>query len=45
MHVTNTIMIMSKLTHDITILAPSLSTNAPLIYKLDPTPNPSFAIY
>jgi hypothetical protein len=32
---------MSKRTHDITISA-FLSIHAPLIYKQDPTPNPSF---
>jgi hypothetical protein len=31
-------------THDITI-STLLSTHAPLIYKQDPTPNPSFPIY
>jgi hypothetical protein len=44
MHVTNTITIMNKHTHDIIILA-LLSTHAPLIYKQDRTPNPSFPIY
>ncbi len=44
MHVINTITIMSKHTHDITILA-LLSTHAPLICKHDPIPNPSFPIY
>jgi hypothetical protein len=44
MHVISTITIMSKHTHDITILA-LLSTHAPLIYKHVPTPNPSFPIY
>jgi hypothetical protein len=44
MHVTNTITIMSKHTHDIIILA-LLSTHAPPICKHDPTPNPSFPIY
>ncbi len=46
MHVSNTNMInnMSKQTHDITISA-VLSTHAPLLYKQDPVPNPSFPIY
>jgi hypothetical protein len=44
MHMTSTIMIMNKHTHDIIILA-LLSTHAPLIYKQDPTPNLSFPIY
>jgi hypothetical protein len=44
MHVTNTIMIMNKHTHDITI-STFLSTHAPLICKQDPIPNPSFPIY
>jgi hypothetical protein len=44
MHVISTIMIMSKYTHDITILT-LLSTHAPLICKQNPTPNPSFPIY
>jgi hypothetical protein len=35
---------MNKHAHDITILA-LLSTHAPLIYKHDPTFNPSFPIY
>ncbi len=43
MHVTNTITIMSKHTHDITTLA-FLSTHASLIYKQDPTPSSSFPI-
>ncbi len=45
MHVNNinTINNMSNHTHDITILA-LLSTHAPLIYKHDPTPNPSLPI-
>jgi hypothetical protein len=34
---------MSEHTHDITILA-LLSIHAPMIYKQDPTPNPSFPI-
>ncbi len=44
MHVINTIMIMNKHTHDITI-STILSTHAPLISKQDPTPNPSFPFY
>ncbi len=43
-HVTSTITIMNKQTHDITISA-LLSIHAPLICKQDPTPNPSFPIY
>jgi hypothetical protein len=35
---------MDKHTHDKTISI-FLSTHAPLIYKQDPTPNPSFPIY
>jgi hypothetical protein len=46
MHVSNTNMInnMSNHTYDITISI-ILSTHAPLIYKQDPIPNPSFPIY
>jgi hypothetical protein len=44
MHVINTITIMSKHTHDITI-STLLSIHAPLICKQDPTLNPSFPIY
>jgi len=46
MHVnsTNTINNMSKHTHDL-IISIILSIHAPLIYKLDPIPNPSFPIY
>ncbi len=44
MHVTNTILIMSTHTHNITI-STLLSSHAPLIYKQDPTPNLSFPIY
>jgi hypothetical protein len=35
---------MNKHTHDITI-STLLSTHTPLIYKQDPTPNPSFPNY
>jgi len=44
MHVINTITIMSKHTHDISISI-LLSIHAPLICKQDPTPKPSFPIY
>jgi hypothetical protein len=44
MHVIDTITIMNKCTHDITILV-LLSTHAPFICKQDPTLNPSFHIY
>jgi hypothetical protein len=45
MHVIITIMIMNKHTHDITILALSLSIHATLICKHDLIPNLSFPIY
>jgi hypothetical protein len=44
MSITKTINNMSKHTHDI-IISSLLSTHAPLIYKQDPIPNPSFPIY
>ncbi len=44
MHMTSTIAIMNKHTHDITI-STFLSIHAPLICNQDPAPNPSFPIY